>query len=83
MGQSASNQNGYNCHRTTRPSTSTTFRRRSFRSPFFRRKKHKHPLSATFQAPCSSNFEALNINTATVEQVSFAGLKLRRALTFN
>lgn len=43
-------------------------RRRSFLSPFSRRKKQKSPLSATFQAPCSSNFEALNINTATVEQ---------------
>lgn len=56
--------------------TPASTRRRSFLSPFSRRKKHKSPLSATFQAPCSSNFEALNINTATVEQVSLINLSL-------
>lgn len=45
-------------------------RRRSFRSPFVRRKKHKQPLSAAFQAPNANGFDALNINSATVEQVS-------------
>lgn len=69
MGQKSSNiynESGLNSLASSTPCG----RRRSFRSPFLRRKKHKLPLSATFQAPCSSNFEALNINAATVEQVT-------------
>lgn len=58
--------------------TPSSSRRRSFLSPFSRRKKHKNPLSATFQAPCSSNFEALNINAATVEQVSLIYILILR-----
>lgn len=43
-------------------------KRSSLRSPFMRR-KHKVSLSATFTAPITSNAEALNINTASVEQL--------------
>lgn len=59
---------------TGTPNTSAASggRRRSFRSPFSRRKKQKHPLSATFQAPNCNGFDAMNINAATVEQVCFS-----------
>lgn len=65
MGQAASSSTPNN----TTISALGSHRRRSFRSPFVRRKKPKHILSATFQAPISNDFETLNINTATVEQV--------------
>lgn len=65
MGQAASSSTSNN----TTVSSLGAHRRRSFRSPFVRRKKPKNILSATFQAPISSDFETLNINTATVEQV--------------
>lgn len=65
MGQAPSNSTN-----NTLSTSMGSHRRRSFRSPFVRRKKPKHILSATFQAPISSDFETLNINTATVEQVS-------------
>lgn len=68
MGQSPSNSISTN---NTTVSSMGSHRRRSFRSPFLRRKKPKHILSATFQAPISNDFETLNINTATVEQVCF------------
>lgn len=58
MGQSASQ------------TTSHSSRKKSMRSPFSKRKK-RSPLSATFTAPVGFSLEALNINSATVEQVSF------------
>ncbi|XP_055691974.1 endonuclease/exonuclease/phosphatase family domain-containing protein 1-like [Lutzomyia longipalpis] len=67
MGQSSSQQLGQRSGRSA--SVGGTPNRMRFRSPFMRRKKHKVPLSAAFAAPHMGSLEALNINTATVEQL--------------
>lgn len=65
MGQSGSNMNGHSYK-----GTSNTSRRSSFRSPFIKRKKHRKQLSATFSYPNTDNCDKLNINIASIEQVS-------------
>ncbi|XP_059608402.1 endonuclease/exonuclease/phosphatase family domain-containing protein 1-like [Phlebotomus argentipes] len=67
MGQSSSQQLGQRSGRSA--SVGGTPSRMRFRSPFMRRKRHKTPLSAAFVAPHMGSLEALNINTATVEQL--------------
>lgn len=67
MGQTPSSV----CTPNVSTTSATSGRRRSFRSPFSRRKKLQKPLSATFHVPDSYNAsDSLNINLATVEQVS-------------